>query len=536
MNISNGDSTKFAKEIENEYLIFGNTNYRFSQETIKDYREKAGSYSKDDIKIFKCDADLGSKKATDLSFNLTEEGEFKAGSKEIGQFLYMDVGRWGGDGKPGEEETALTWPRSRNFGLVCGSGVILCSYDNPNDKSGKVIFGDTPSEVKEHPDIMKMVPILNKLSESKTLGPVNVVKALICANAGSEGTSSEKIFVFLGDIHAPIMNSSDRINLDYVKIIDKKEAWTRGRIDLDLELVNELYYKMFSRFNLVTPASDGINEFVKESDKIDLISEWERILDIFKIQRLDNNWNNETISCEKAFDWFKLYHGNGKNKGGDIFQNAGEDLFEFITLFSDYQKNNQGQGSIPVELVQLGDLYDFWLGLKRAFDAKDPKKMNPDTGKFLKFWQNETLINTSAGKAISLLVNPANELKHTFVYGNHDRYRGTDQWPDNEKALDHFESTGIWAEHGHQSDVFNQDKNAAIGWSFALFGFFLPESRDWEGPLRKLEEGLLPGMLCRRLTCILHATETCQQENNRKQVYVMGHTHEPLLKKVCVIE
>jgi len=545
-------------------------NYTFPKETCDNIKND------DHVTILMHNSDLQTRKMTAESVDSVERKEdTKTEQKEVGQFLYMDVGRWGGDKKTGD-----AWTKRRDFGLVCGSVAMLCSYDDPNI-SGKAWLGNIGPEMIEHPDIEKMIPMLDKLSESNILGPVTVVKALVCTDKTlvcidkeAETPSSDEILVFLGDIHAPVMNVSDRTYLQDTQAIkvrscgrikitddDKNSERLREKLLSSLTLIKKLgpkpkvkeirgiWKEMFeeSEENDITKLlSKKISKNSSESQQLNSLDNNERIewndtdtVELLKIilERLLNDlqldeWDeNDKITGDNARSWFKHYHGNGENKGVDIFQNAGKDLFEFLNLLLNYQ------GTIKAQLIQLGDLYDFWLGLKRAFNTIQPQSMfsDPAAQSFLEFWRNETLKETSeyTSKAIDLLFdNKIRILNPQFVYGNHDSYRATPQWQ-YEKVSDHFESTGIWAEHGHQSDVFNQDSNAVIGWASAVFGFFYPESRNLEKPLRDLEN-LMFGTPCRRLICIRHAAYLCQQKN--KRIYIMGHTHEPLLKKVHIIE
>jgi len=55
---------------------------------------------------------------------------------------------------------------------VCGSAAILCNYRNPNISVDQYL-GMIDEELLDWPDIKKMIPLLNKLSESKVLGPVS---------------------------------------------------------------------------------------------------------------------------------------------------------------------------------------------------------------------------------------------------------------------------------------------------------------------------------------------------------------------------
>jgi predicted phosphodiesterase len=609
--------------------------YPDKEKINNDYLNQIGSYKDDDLTIIKNDPSSQTRKVVAETIDSVEQvRDTTLEYKEIGQFLYMDVGRWGGD-----KETGDAWTRMRNFGLVCGSGAMLCNYDG---KKGSSISKDPnleniDPEVWKNTDIQKMKPLLEKLSESNKLGHVTVINALVCTDEASESPSSDEIFVFLGDIHAPVMNIEGetylegmshgriKINDDFKKIesIEKKVAIFLENIEKielkpDIKImelfikvlgpnlykvyknkINELLKEMLGdssesqQFNLldhnktvksndaytikalrsileilfievlgtnlyktnenkISKLLDGISGDLFESQQINTLDhnkkvKWndaytiealKLILEILlKDQELNDRDDSEKITKDDALYWFKLYHGDGEKKGVDIFQKAGGDLCEFLKLLSEYQKNSHNkQGLISAKLVQLGDLYDFWLGLKRAFDAIDPQKPSSGTAakNFLNFWKDETLSKTSVCGAICRLLKETEALHSEFVYGNHDSYRATQQWPDNDdKPSDHFESTGIWAEHGHQSDAFNKDSNAVIGWSAAVFGFFDPEARNLEPYLRGAETWAFRE-LCRRLTCIRHAACQCQMKN--KRIYVMGHTHEPLLKKVHIVE
>lgn len=536
----------------------------------------------DNVTIIKRNSDFQTKKMTAESVDYLERKEDATDEyKEIGQFLYMDVGRWGGDTVTGD-----AWTRRRNFGLVCGSGAILCNYDGLKGSS----ISKDPNleniypEVWKHPDIQKMKPLLKKLSESDLLGHVTVVNALVCTDEIAERPSSSEILVFLGDIHAPVMNIRDRtclpdtlVNESCAGFSGNIDAWSRGRIKINDEVARiksieedvatflnkiktlkhkpnigeiiEFFVEVWGEELFEEVKKKLFKEFSEESCEFQQLYNLDKniiwkdaytikllkiILELLLESQQLNKWDdNEKITLDDAFYWFDLYHGDGKNRGVDIFQNAGGDLFEFITLLLGHCEDSKEQGLIPARLVQLGDLYDFWLGLKRAFDTINPQKMFSDSAtlKFLEFWTNETLYKTSTSNAIYHLVKDTEALSPKFVYGNHDSYRSTSQWP-YEEVSDHFEATGIWAEHGHQSDEFNQDSNAVIGWTAAIFGFFNPEARDLENPLRDVESWFF-NTLCRRLICIRHAACLCQQKN--KRMYIMGHTHEPLLKKVHVV-
>jgi hypothetical protein len=95
----------------------------------------------------------------------------------------------------------------------------------------------------------------------------------------------------------------------------------------------------------------------------------------------------------------------------------------------------------------------------------------------------------------------------------------------------------------HQWDSFNQDEGASDGWALTQAAFVCPEVRDWEDRLAvKLtrakrgflagKNGFLAGDPGSRLNFMARAAEVCKQGG--KLIYVMGHTHQRLLKRINI--
>jgi hypothetical protein len=479
-------------------------NYTFSQKTIDDYRIQKNSYITDDnVTIF-------------IHGSVRQNESLALESKDQNQVLYMDVGRWGGD-----EPTGDAWTRQRNFGLVCGSVAVLCNYQNPYNPYiyGSANLNNVDQAMLNNNDFQNIQPLLEKLSESNILGPVTVVKALDLNDKKAEPPCSSEIFVFLGDIHAPVMNFSDRTYLQD-PLVSKSCAWRRERVIPDV-----LEEELTKLFDDITKHSNEITAVDFEIEAVDLTPLIKLLLEKLNFDQV-KTWDDEKIKGSDADNWFKHY------SKADIFQNAGQDLIHFINLLLDYQKIISAS---KATLVQLGDLYDFWIGLKWVPNGNMQSGSKPAIQNFLQFWRNETLNRTSASSAICDLLNNTQDLPHVFVYGNHDNCRAAQLGIWNyEKSLENFTTpTGIWAEHGHQGDIFNQDSNSIIGWTCAQSGFFIPGTRNLEDFLRNTLSFLFK-TLCQRLIHIRRAACLCQQEN--KRIYVMGHTHEPLLKRVLVVE
>jgi hypothetical protein len=95
---------------------------------------------------------------------------------------------------------------------------------------------------------------------------------------------------------------------------------------------------------------------------------------------------------------------------------------------------------------------------------------------------------------------------------------------------------GLWAEHGHQPDSFNRDENPSSGHQLTQAAFFQPDVRRFEGP-GGWATSMGDGKGIQRVISIRHALDRCllthiDSGQPCRGVYVMGHTHEAMLKRV----
>jgi hypothetical protein len=108
------------------------------------------------------------------------------------------------------------------------------------------------------------------------------------------------------------------------------------------------------------------------------------------------------------------------------------------------------------------------------------------------------------------------------------------------------ERAGLWAEHGHQPDTFNRDENPSLGHQLTQAALFQPGVRALEGPAG-WTTSMGDGRGIQRVKSIEHALHRCLLNHVRppnpkaqpeakiepcRGVYVMGHTHEAMLKRV----
>jgi hypothetical protein len=267
------------------------------------------------------------------------------------------------------------------------------------------------------------------------------------------------------------------------------------------------------------------------------------------------------MSKEEAGEWADYYIGKNGEKGAEIFQDSCDDLLEFLARVDEWARNHP---DTKVHLVQTGDLLDFWIGLKLGFGGDVAPRNGAE--QFARFWFRETLKTKGSGEVLkwfcwygglpgiygpSQMVaeqagrapRPAN-LEVTVLRGNHDNYMklfaGEPQFPPYSRAV---ADPCVVAEHGHQWDSFNQDDGARDGWALTQAAFVFPEVRDWEDSLAVQltrakrgylagKNGFLAGDPGSRLNYVARAAEVCKEGG--KLIYVMGHTHQPLLRRVNI--
>jgi hypothetical protein len=476
----------------------------------------------------------------------------------LANLLYMDVGRWGGDG-PSEDASDATWDRRRDFGIVCGRLALLCSYTHEAYRAKANI--EAASNVEDSPEFKKVEPLLNHLSSRERLGKVVVTRALLGRADLAETPTDEKIHVFLGDLHAPVMTDKKRTYsgvdprpAEYTMSAAPPTPYSPGSIPIQTRPASQ--HPMLGRYNpglivraLLPFIANLLNETVDDlnNDKLRrivtlpmLIENWAAIAAILERvwaeTPLDNWPDTDQEGPSDVEHWFELYHG-ARSKGAEIFQQAGADLKDWLDLLVLYQRGNQKP---PIRLAQLGDLFDFWMGLKCAFAASGAWNYTAAAKPFVEQWKNETEYHTNQSDAIHMLLKfddwlPGQEVHPIFLYGNHDNYMGTLFG-----LPEQFKDTGLVAQHGHQADDFNSDKKAKIGYLLTQAAFAVQAVRLLEDPMSALVAGKSRG-IGPRLTFTEMALEECVFKpilagKKPAMTFVMGHTHEPVLQEIRVLE
>jgi len=438
-------------------------------------------------------------------------------------FVYMDVGCWAGDGgKDG-------WTKHREFGLVYGHMAVLCSFSDepeyyfkklkaPEWKGAEALKSTAfiNATIAKHPDFERIGDLLDNLAGATSIGTLRILGATLITTpfvpVPARG-AMQPINVFIGDLHAP--------------------AATRSS---DAHIVEDGKERLRGRLNLIPPIP------------VPSLPAW------LLAQVMSDMDYGACATRDSVEQWLRTYHQPGR-RTADIFQGAGQDLRTFV----DYLRGFHAE-QWPLRVLQLGDFFDLWLGFQRAFKGSIAKLL-PDAMDFARFWVERTLLKTEQSAHLRHLLTlsetaPPNKktragLETVFLYGNHDNYRkyavsnpltvpaGLEHGG---KRLSVFHAPkklsvlGMWAEHGHQPDTANWDEDPSFGYKLTQAAFIEPAIRNHEG-FAGWAANLGDGNQVPRVLSIKHAMKRCLPDPGKspdicRGIYVMGHSHEPMLKRV----
>jgi len=209
-----------------------------------------------------------------------------------------------------------------------------------------------------------------------------------------------------------------------------------------------------------------------------------------------------------------------------------------------------------VSLVQLGDMYDLWIGLQKCFVESDPGEFKlvgekvpcsvvtetndlqmrdeSFTGfEFVKHWIEKT--HETNPEVAAAFRDFAGDVDTFFLAGNHDDYLVHDAvYPPDPRGYRNmvFDSLGqtrqrevhddgLFLEHGHYLDQSNRD-GATAGHDMTQLVF------DWDF-MRSLDPD-------RRRIWIVGAAARFMEHRQRRPffLYAMAHTHSPFLCEVSL--
>lgn len=481
----------------------------------------------------------------------SDESPTNSFGQPIIELVYIDVGAWAGSGAP-----QIGWTRHRQFGLVCGSVVVLCGFGTldtiqpafypfhvPAEEFTDPGFLDQTHEAKtlrfidlqalRQPEFEPIRNLLRQLS-STAIGSLHILAATMNRTHPSilPPPPSDVVHVLLGDLHAPVVTQRQEAHLE-TEDSRGREA-LRGRLNLD------------SMPNLagLSGGPDGDTA----------------ILGLQILGTMDFDASGVPSAVDR---WFDFYCGDAQTKGAEIFQNAGRDLRTFVDYLRNFHETRD-----HIHIAQLGDLFDLWMGFQRGFvEGVKPAPDVPMTD-FAHYWMERT-IRTGEGDHLVKLLRVAEEakgnvpLRTSFLYGNHDNYRKhggpairsnpTPEHPDG-VSLEVFDAPsqlvvegvdrngtprgGLIAEHGHQPDTSNYDEDPIRGHRLTQAAYLITSTRDLEGPASWAKAQFNGPDDYPRHCSLKHAVKThltAPPVGQRRSVYAMGHSHEPMLKRIRIV-
>jgi hypothetical protein len=391
-------------------------------------------------------------------------------------FIYLDVGRWGG---------SQFYPKARDFGIVCGRTAVLCAYRTEKGKDTKV-----PNPYNR-PEVDHINALLEHLGKNSDLGRVKVrghhtARTLLPNNAD---VTPDRLFVIVGDMHLPVITS----------VTDTQGARMGRQPGSDDRDTPEQA--------IVTPMGDYAGTIPAHTS------------------------NGGMVESE-AMDWYASYAGANRagvrdHKGADIFEQAGPDLSLFVGMLNSFT-------GFPLHLLQLGDMFDLWIGLERFYVEHpsrvvlDTSKTNPDPVTWINHWTDRTLNGTSQSTHIKAFLGFTNGRKN-WLYGNHDDYFAAHnptslvQASGNLNRQEVFDEkqTRLFASHGHKWDTANRD-GATSGQRLTQLAFSYPS-------VRMVEPGGRRDMIIGAVELFL------SNESNPFCVFAMGHTHTGVIVPINIL-
>lgn len=420
------------------------------------------------------------------------------------KFVYMDVGRWGGTvGTVGD-------PGRRDFGIVYGTqgrayvavGIYNPTWGESNRIDGLPYVGDN-----QQPFAQKVISFLNHThSRLAFSGPFSGLD------------TSGKLYLFVGDLHLPLVSC-------------RNPHWCAGRVihfpcRVDTAYMRGLEPTLSSIFSLRGISHLGL------TDPASLLN--------------PELWLSSTARTHVGFTrfWWERYID------GDIFtagttNAAADDLKNFLTLAHEWQ---EGADGVPIDFVQLGDMYELWVGLKRFFESRqsfivDPCQSCPwvrdrcdsagsrcqssfSSQDIVRNWVRlvgETTQISHNGATVSLAewLDRTIAFSHKqWIYGNHENYLRvmSPQLPMTTRVMNDYRDR-IFFEHGHQGDEYNRDGEAR--------GHDITQGAAFLWSLRAYEEFYSHISSERRHGFIKTAVKKLLDGNLREMgVYVMAHTHQ----------
>lgn len=479
-------------------------------------------------------------------------------------FLYLDVGAWvGSEHKPWGKEVDKYGDKpnlKRDFGIVCGPLVALCSFELAYKGGDCQKWND--ANKKEEP-FLSVDALLHELSAASPQLGKAVVRDLKIANPAfprwPKNPKKWVIHVIVGDMHIPVLETriSTYGNAEQVKVgsfkagppghvedlvqVSLPERVPRlGRVDIGMieplvklfvgpndkdgtKFLNAVVALASSTLDLNLPLRVGAAVVLTPPLLAAIASSLgisaALLSEAFQNAKPDTEGlEKDTMTTTDAERWFEYYREPKEGRSADIFEDAGGHFLSFMRGLVAYKAGAAHNRGIPIKFLQLGDMLDFWVGFTCHYDAS----MSPDTPiskldkhaeKMVKTWAENLFGNTSQGKLVAEAIKLADALTPVYLYGNHDNYLGAQQlsiqYPLKGKPeplgprLPRYNEHGVFMEHGHQWEPSNADSKG-VSSTAGLFtgtpsplGLFVTQAAFIRpGPVR-LFEGKAAGAMAR---------------------------------------
>ncbi len=217
--------------------------------------------------------------------------------------------------------------------------------------------------------------------------------------------------------------------------------------------------------------------------------------------------------CLRARQWFNFYV-EGDILGGKTSP-AARDMSQFLDLVA------RSPFKDKVHFIQVGDMYDFWIGLIPFFDdVKPPEVVLGDrrgirAGDFIDNWTKRT--HDLFGSMLDSMHTMPTQ-KKSFLWGNHDNYlsKHTPVGKPVPTRIRQVRENGHFIEHGQRGDPSNRDGKLSGHTTTNLV----------------FEASFLRSVDPNRRNYFVTAPAISYAIKPDFAVYVMGHTHERFLTTI----
>jgi hypothetical protein len=232
---------------------------------------------------------------------------------------------------------------------------------------------------------------------------------------------------------------------------------------------------------------------------------------------------------EGAMRWFKKY------AAGDIFGDGNSPAARSLDKFLGMLESIKLPEGRSLHFVQIGDMYDYWIGLEQyfsqlethtiAFDGRSNEAIRLDVRQFVNFWAERTqqAMQGDNCNVVVRLNQLSQKIPSSFLWGNHDNYLAkhtpiVSGGPPIPTRVPQIRTGGVLIEHGQRGDPENRDGESS-GHATTMKVFNRPVFRSLDPNRRNLFTAL---------------AGVSYVSNPDFHVYVMGHTHSPFLTRLRI--